>query len=288
MLSGKTAVITGANSGLGRETAVALADMGATLVLICRNPEKAAALERRLAGTGGHVEVLVADLLLQGEVRRLAKQISERHPKIDVLVNNAGTNYISYAQTKDGVERTIAVNYFAPFLLTNLLLEGLKAGAPSRVVNVASSAHYSGKLDPEKIATDRSMGVGGLGAYGRSKLALVLFTYELARRLEGSGVTVNCLHPGAVRTNIWSHAGPLSPFTRLASLFMLSSAEGADTQVYLSSSPEVEGVTGKYFEKRKEKKSSRTSYDRELASRLWTASEKLTGLDAGETAVQRT
>jgi len=286
-MKGKTVVITGASSGLGRETALALADMEASLVLVCRDTEKAAALEKKLTGKGGQVEIHIGDLLLQREVRRVAEEISNRHPKIDVLVNNAGTNFFSYAKTEDGVERTMAVNYFTPFLLTNMLLGGLMAGAPSRVVNVASSAHYSGKLDSDRIATDRRMGVGGIGAYGRSKLALVLFTYEFARRMDGTGVAANCLHPGAVRTNIWSHAGPLSPLTRLASLFMLSSAEGADTQVYLSSSPEVEGITGRYFEKRKEKKSSRTSYDVALATKLWMESEKLTGLDSKTAAGQR-
>jgi len=203
---------------------------------------------------------------------------------LDVLLNNAGSDFTSYRETEDGIERTMALNYFSQFLFTNLLLPTLRNSAPSRIVNVSSVAHYGASLDFDDINGRGRMGAGGLGAYGRSKLAVILFTYELARRLQGSGVTANCLHPGAVRTNIWSHAGVFSPLTRLAALFMLSPDEGAKTSVYLASSPEVDGITGKYFEKCKPKRSSERSYDEAAAARLWSLSERMTGLAAQHAA----
>lgn len=273
-------MVTGTTSGLGKETAIALARMGASLVLVNRDPAKAAEVKKELVRLTGNqeVELLTADLLLQREVKRVASEFLGSNRRLDVLVNNAGTNFTGYRETEEGIERTMAVNYFSPFLLTNLLLEPLRRSAPSRVVNVASTAHYSGQLDLETLGKARKMGVGGLGAYGRSKLALVLFTYELARRLQGSGVSANCLHPGAVRTNIWGHSGAYAPLVRFASLFMRSAEQGAETQVYLASSSEVAGVTGKYFEDLRPKRSSVASYDEDLANRLWEASERMTGL----------
>ena len=164
-------------------------------------------------------------------------------------------------------------------------MDTLKKSAPSRVVNVASSEHYGGHLDPNNVSRDSHMGTVGSGAYSRSKLAVVLFTYELARRLQGTGVTANCLHPGAVRTNIWSHAGAFTPLFRLLSVFMLSAEKGAETSIYLASSPEVEGMSGKYFEKRMPKRSSDNSYDEALAKKLWDISAKTTGLMATPAAV---
>lgn len=272
-------MITGANSGLGKETAIGLAKLGANLVLVCRTKEKGEAAKAEvLRATGSNsIELMTAELSLMKEVRRIAGEYAGSRDKLDVLVNNAGSNFPSYAETEEGIERTMAVNYFAPFLLTNLLLGPLKTAVPSRVVNVSSSAHYSGQLNLEKV-NDRRMGLGGLSAYGRSKLALVLFSYELARRLQGTGVTVNCLHPGAVRTNIWSHAGVFSPLARLGSLFMMSAKIGAETQVYLASSSEVEGVSGKYFEQKEQKRSSSSSYDERLAAGLWELSARMTGI----------
>ena len=279
VMSGKIVLITGANSGIGKETSVGLANMGATLVLVCREREKGESIKRFISDLGrSKPELIVADLTLQKEVKRAASEFLSSHDKLHVLINNAGRTYSSYAETEDGVERTMAVNYFAPFILTNLLLDALKSSAPSRIVNVASSAHYGGHVDPDKINGDGGVGPGGLGAYSRSKLALVLFTYELARRLRGTGVTANCLHPGVVRTNFWSHTGLFGPVTRLGSAFMISARKGAETPVYLASSPEVEGVTGKYFENKKTKESSTDSHSVELAARLWEQSEKMTGL----------
>ena len=276
----KVVLLTGGNSGIGKATALALARMGVDLTLVCRNRARGEAAQRDIAGVSGNsaVSLIIADLLLQREVRRAASEFKGSHARLDVLINNAGSNFPGYAETEDGLERTMALNYFAPFLLTNLLLDMLHRSAPSRVVNVSSSSHYGGRLDLDSINGRGKTGIGGLGAYGRSKLALVLFTYELAKRLQGMGVTVNCLHPGAVRTNIWAHAGPFSPLVRLASLFMMSPEDGAKTSVYLASSAEVEGVTGKYFEKCRQKRASESSYDEALASRLWDLSIKATSL----------
>jgi len=277
-MEGKLVLITGGNSGIGKAAAVDLAKLGADLVLLCRNRDKAdAAKDDIVSASGRQVDIIIADLLLQKEVRRAASEFLETHSKLDVLINNAGANFVTHSETEDGIERTMALNYFAPFLLTNLLVSTLRKSAPSRIVNVSSVAHYEGSLDLSNLRKG-GMGLGGLGAYGRSKLALNLFTYELARRLQGSGVTANCLHPGAVRTNIWSHASVFTPFTMLASLFMLSPEKGAKTSVYLASSPEVEGITGKYFEKCAPKRSSRESYDEAEAAQLWELSMRITGL----------
>jgi NAD(P)-dependent dehydrogenase (short-subunit alcohol dehydrogenase family) len=280
-LAGKTILITGANSGIGKRTALALAKMGASLVLVCRNEKSAKeAIDEIVRKTGNNsIELIVADLLLQREVRRAASEfLSKNHSKLDVLINNAGSNFPSYQETEDDIEKTMALNYFAPFLLTNLLLDIVEKSVPSRIVNVSSVGHFGGHLDLNNLTKDRRMGAQGFAAYQRSKLAIVLFTYELARRLNGKSVTANCLHPGAVRTHIWAHAGAATPFTRLASLFMKSPEEGAKTTIYLASSPEVEGVSGKYFDDCKPKNSSKESYDEVLASRLWEESLKITGL----------
>ena len=282
-VKGKVVLLTGGNSGLGKATALSLAKMGADLTIVCRDRARGESARMEISRESGSasVSLIVADLLLMKEVRRTASEFRVSNRRLDVLMNNAGSNFPGYAETEDGLERTMALNYFAPFLLTNLLLDMLETSAPSRVVNVSSSAHYSGRIDLGDVNGGGDMGMGGLGAYGRSKLALVLFTYELARRLEGRGVTANCLHPGAVRTHIWAHAGAFTPLSRLASLFMMSPGDGARTQIYLASSPQVEGVTGKYFEKSRPKRSSETSYDEALAKKLWETSVKSTGIASG-------
>lgn len=276
----KVALLTGASSGIGKETAIALARAGMELTIVCRDMTKAESAKAEIVRKSGSSQItpLAADLILLKEVRRLAAAFSASHSRLDVLVNNAGRDYTTYEETEDGLERTMALNYFSPFLLTNLLLPLLEKGAPSRIVNVASVAHFSGRLDLNDINAKGDMGPGGLRAYGRSKLALVLFTYELARRMQGKQVTVNCLHPGAVRTNIWSHAGVFTPLTLLGSLFMMGPKRGARTSIYLATSPEVEGVTGKYFEKCRPTESSSTSQDPVLACQLWELSLKRAGL----------
>jgi retinol dehydrogenase 14 len=280
----KVVLITGASSGIGKETALGLAKLGANLVLVCRDKGKGETAREEIAKATGNdsIELILADLLSQREVRRVVAEFKIKHPRLDVLINNAGASFVDYAETGDGIERTMAINYFAPFLLTNLLLDTLKASTPSRVINVTSSEYKDGHLDPDNIGRDSRMGRVGSEAYRRSKLALVLFTYELARQLQGNGVTANCLHPGAVRTKIWSNAGAFTPLFRLFSIFMLSAKKGAETSIYLASSPEVEGVSGKYFVK---KMSKQISCDEVLAKKLWDASLRMTGLAAGPATV---
>lgn len=283
-MSGKVVLLTGASSGIGREAAIELARGGAELTIVCHTPERAVAACKEIQRRSGasSVRALSAELFLLSETRRVAREFAASHSRLDVLVNNAGSNFPSYATTADGFERTMALNYFSPFLLTHLLLPQLKASVPSRVVNVASVAHFSGRLQLDRLRADPEMGVGGLAAYARSKLALVLFTLEMARRLEGSGVTVNCLHPGAVRTNIWSHAGAYTPLTRFGALFMRSPKKGARTTVYLSTAPEVARVSGKYFVDSQERPPSRSAKDPELARKLFELTLAIVGLGAAE------
>jgi NAD(P)-dependent dehydrogenase (short-subunit alcohol dehydrogenase family) len=271
MLDGRTCLVTGANSGLGKETALALAAMKANVVMVCRSKRKGEAARAEIEKKTGNasVDLLLSDLSSLGDVRSLVAEVRSRYGKLHVLVNNAGLFSFS-GKTVDGFETTSAVDYLAPFLLTNLLLELLRSSAPSRIVNVSSIGHFGGHIDLDAI--QRGGGPSGWGGYANAKLALVMFTYELARRLQGTGVTANCLHPGGVATNIWR----IPP--ALVRPFMKSAKEGAETQVYLASSPDVEGVTGKYFDDKAEKRSAEESYDEEKALALWDATSKLVGL----------
>ena len=278
-MAGRVCLVTGANSGIGKETAVGLAELGTKVVMVCRSRERgeAALADIRKRSRSDSVELLLADLASLDSVRALAKEFLEKHESLHVLVNNAGVAMVRRSETVDGFETTFQVDYLSHFLLTNLLLDQLKRSAPSRIVNVSSESHYGGHLKLEDLQMKRGYGV--MKAYSQAKLAQVLFTYELSRRLEGTGVTANCLHPGAVATNIWSRPlGPLSFLGNVSRLFLISPRAGAETPVYLASSPEVDDVTGKYFDKKREKKSSAESYDSELAGRLWAESAKMTGL----------
>jgi len=268
-MAGKTCLITGASSGIGKETALGVARLGAHVVMACRNKQKGeSAIEEIIRETGNNsVELLLADLASLQEVRELAAKVVSRYERLQVLVNNAGLFGVGLDRTVDGFERIIEVNYLAPFLLTNLLLDSLKRNAPSRIVNVASVAHQWGHIDFSNFGRGKSA-----RAYSNSKLALMLFTYELARRLEGTRVSANCLHPGVVATNLWRVP------SWLTALFMVGAREGADTPIFLASSPDIEGVTGKYFHKRAQKKSSSASYDKHVAERLWQLSAQLVGL----------
>jgi|SRR5271157_1605317 len=278
LMSGKVCMVTGANSGIGRATAEQLAMMGASVVIVCRNRSKGErVLSEIRSKTGGSVELLLADFASLDSVRRLAEEFSKTHGSLPVLVNNAGVAKIRRSVTGDGFETTFQVNYLSHFLLTRLLLDTLKKSAPSRIVNVSSVSHYGGSIPLEDLQLRKGYGV--MKAYSLSKLALVLFTYELSRRLSGTGVTANCLHPGAVATNIWGNAmGPLSFLGKVSKLFLIGPDKGAETPVYLASSPDVEGVTGRYFDDKKEKKSSAESYDEKLAAELWDRSSAMVGL----------
>jgi len=281
-LAGKTVLVTGATTGIGKMTALGLARLGPTLVLVGRDPARAEAARAEIAQASGNpnVEVLLADLASQASIRKLALDFQAKHDRLHVLVNNAGAIRMERALTVDGVESTLAVNHLAYFLLVNLLLDVMKKSAPARIVNVASKVHERGKLDFDDLNRERSY--KGFDVYSDSKLANVYFTYELARRLLGTGVTVNCLHPGVVASNFGQSDGNgwLRFAVKVAGLFFLSPEKGAATSIYLASSPEVEGVTGKYFDKCKPAESSRRSHDLQVAQQLWSVSEKLTGLNA--------
>ena len=277
-MQGKTCLITGGSDGIGYVAARELARMGARVVIVGRNAAKTdAAVERIIAGTGNPaVERLLADLSSQREVRRVAAEALERLPRLDVLLNNAGAIFLSSRPSADGIEMTFALNHLGYFLLTSLLLERLRDSAPARIINVSSSSHGSpGKFRLEDLPKPGSN--RGYRAYGRSKLCNILFTYELARRLEGTGVTVNALHPGLVRTNIGRNNGLTGwVVNSFIGARGVDADTGAETLVYLVSSPEAEGVTGKYFVDCRAVPSSALSYDTELAARLWELSERLT------------
>jgi NAD(P)-dependent dehydrogenase (short-subunit alcohol dehydrogenase family) len=288
-LTGRIVVLTGATSGIGLETARALASARATLALVSRDRSKSDEVVRRLRAESGNplVEGHVADLSSLAEVRRVSGELLDRYPAIHVLVNNAGALYTRREETVEGIERTWALNVLAPFLLTHLLLDRMIASAPARVVNVASTAHARGRLnlaDPEGKAR-----YSGFGAYSQSKLALVMETYELARRLDGTGVTANSLHPGFVATR-WgrNNRGLASALLGGAmALFAISAKKGARTSVYLASSPEVAGVTGRYFARERAVASSARSHLPQDARALWAILCAQTGVSPQAPRVER-
>jgi retinol dehydrogenase-14 len=266
----RTVLITGATGGIGKATALALSALGAHVAITGRDPARTDEAAREIrAAAGGQVDAFVADLSSQSEVRRLADEVLGRLPRIDALVNNVGGYWNTRHLTADGLERTFAVNHLAPFMLTTLLLDRLKAGAPARVVSVASNAHKLGRIDFDDLQGERSY--SGARVYNQSKLANVLCCYELARRLAGTGVTANALHPGVVRTGFGADdpAGAQRLFVPLLRPFMKSPARGAATSVYVVSAPELAGVTGRYFVGRTPTRSSPRSYDLAVAARLW-------------------
>jgi retinol dehydrogenase-14 len=277
-LSGLVCVVTGATRGIGRATAAGLAELGAKLVLVSRRQEDGDRVADDLAGGGApRPDVVTADLSSQRSVRHAAAIIREAHPRLHVLINNAGVLPRVREVTEDGLELQFAVNHLAYFLLTNLLLDRLIAAGPARIVNVTSGAHQGGSLDFADLQSERRY--DPVRVYGRTKLANVLFTYELARRLDGTDVTVNCLHPGVIATKLLADYMNV-PLVggALARTFGNSPEKGAEATVYLAASPGVEGVTGKYFVGRQETRSSPASYDEAAGRRLWEVSERLTGL----------
>jgi NAD(P)-dependent dehydrogenase (short-subunit alcohol dehydrogenase family) len=282
-MHGKTCVITGATSGIGREAALQLSQKGASLVLVGRNAQRADAAVRwlRQRVPDADVAVRIADLSRLDEVRRLAGDLTRTVGRIDVLVNNAGAMFDRHALTPDGFERTFALNHLAYFVLTNLLLDKLKEAVPARIVSVASTAHRGATLDFADLA-GRGAAAKGWLAYRRSKLANILFTAELARRLAGSGVTANCLHPGFVASRFGDENGSvfriaLGIAKRLAAI---TPEEGAKTITYLASAPDVAGTTGRYFADCREVRPSAAATDAAAARRLWDESARLAGLPA--------
>lgn len=275
---GKKILVTGATSGIGLEASVALARQGAQLVVVGRDPARTEAAVADVIARSGSTEVshLLCDFSSQADVRRLAEAVLARHDRLDVLINNAGGVNREHRLTVDGIEQTFAVNHLGYFLLTNLLLDLLVRSAPARVVSVASEGHRQGTLDFDDLGFEKQ-GYSIMRAYGRSKLANVLFANELARRLAGTGVTSNSLHPGAVDTNIWSGAPTWSKplIFLLLRPFFWSPEEGAAPIVRLAASPELEGVTGKYFNRNKEAKPAPRARDEALARQLWDVSASL-------------
>ena len=278
-LAGRTVLVTGGTAGIGKATAMGLASMGARVAITGRDRARSEAAAREIRAEGGQVDVFVGDLSAQSEVRRLADEVLHTLARIDVLVNNVGGYWNTRHETADGLERTFALNHLAPFLLTNLLLDRLAHSAPARVVTVASNAQAQGRIDFDDL--QGLSAYSGARAYSQSKLANVLFSYELARRLDGTSVTANALHPGVVSTSFGAEDPAtvqrvLIPFIRR---FMKTPAEGAATSIHLASAPALEQVSGCYFADSKPKTSSKLSYDQAAAARLWQVSADLVGLN---------
>jgi NAD(P)-dependent dehydrogenase (short-subunit alcohol dehydrogenase family) len=276
----KKVLITGGTDGIGKVTALELAKLGAHVIIIGRNPQKTEQTVREIREQSNNerVDFLIADLSEQEQVRRVAAEYRHRYDQLHVLINNAGAFFAKRELTGDGLEKTFALNHLAYFLLTHLLLDLLTKSAPARIINVSSAAHFGGRINFDDLNAEK--GYSGWGAYSNSKLMNVLFTYELARRLQGSGVTVNCLHPGFVATQFGKNNGGLIGLglSLVQRVGAISPQQGAETTLYLATSPEVEGITGRYFDQKKAVESSKISQDEETARRLWEISLELTGL----------
>jgi NAD(P)-dependent dehydrogenase (short-subunit alcohol dehydrogenase family) len=278
-MRGKTIVITGGTSGIGEVAAVAFARMGARIVLVARDKVRADATVARLRESGPGIahSVHFADLLRLAEIKRVAAQIADSEPRIDILINNAGAMFASRLLTEDGLECTFALNHMAYFVLTQGLRERLSASGPARIINTASGAHRGASLDFDDLQSAKSF--GAMKAYGRSKLCNILFTRELARRLQGTEVTANCLHPGFVATRFGDQSGVLmSRIVGLAKFFAISPAKGAETIVYLASSPDVTKTTGQYFCESAPAIPSSQAQDDQSALLLWQRSAALAGM----------
>jgi NAD(P)-dependent dehydrogenase (short-subunit alcohol dehydrogenase family) len=278
-MNNKLCVITGANSGIGFETAKELAKQGAFIVMVCRNEDKAEAAKKQITKetTASGVDIVLCDFASQDEIRKAAYEITNRYEQIDVLINNHGFVAGEYNETVEGLEATFGVNHIGYFLFTNLLLDHVKKAPEARIINVASAAHRNGEFDPENLQLKDNYSTWK--AYANSKLFNILFTVELANRLKGTGVTANCLHPGVIGSNFGSNAGWLiRVFWKIAGPFMKSNREGAETTIYLATSDEVKDVNGAYFKDSKVATPSKAATDKENAERLWELSEQLCGL----------
>lgn len=279
-MTGKICLITGANTGIGKATAIGLAKMAANVVMVCRNRErgqKALAEIKRESGNDS-VRLFFADLSSQAQIHQLVKDFKAKFSNLHVLINNAATVPKHRQTTEDGMEMQLAVNHLAPFLLTNLLIDTLKDSAPSRIITVASKVHRGAAIDFGDLQSEKSY--RRRQAYAMTKLANILFTYELARRLEGAKITANCLHPGVIATNlVTDYIGLPRSLHNISSIIGASPERGAQTSIYLASSPQIENVNGAYFIKKQRANSSPESYDKQMAKRLWQDSMQLTGLD---------
>ncbi len=271
-LKNKTAIITGATSGIGRVTAIAIAKEGARLVLPVRSIEKGEALKEEIAQKTGNtnVEIMHCNLASLDSVRQFAEDFQKKHKKLHLLVNNAGLWEAKRKASVDGIEMNFAVNHLAPFLMTNILLDTIKKSAPARIISVASTAHKYGKMRFNDLEGEKSW--GSMQSYAQSKLANILFTRRLAKELEGSGVTANCLHPGVVNTQLFNKLPGF--IQKISSLFMITPEKGAQTSIYLATSPKVENITGEYFDKKKIAKTTAHARDMQVADKLWEVSKE--------------
>ncbi len=270
-MNGKICLVTGATDGIGKVTVWNLAQQGATVIGVGRDPAKIAAVLQEIGRTPGSVEFLTADLSSQADIRALAETFLSKYDRLDVLVNNAGALFTTYRESVDRIELTFALNHLAYYLLTRLLLDRIVASAPARIINVASDAHQGSAIDFDDLGHRQNY--SGWATYGASKLANILFTFELARQLQGTGVAVNAVHPGFVATHFQAAAG-------LNMRGQLTPEQGADTQTWLAVSDEVEGVTGKYFVRRQDTRAAAAAYDLGVAERLWDVSAQMVGLPA--------
>jgi NAD(P)-dependent dehydrogenase (short-subunit alcohol dehydrogenase family) len=276
-MKGKICLITGANSGIGKATALGLAKKNANVVMLCRNRERGETAQKEIIEKTGNreVDLFLCDLSSLDSIRNFVNEFKTKYQNLHVLINNAGVMLSKRDLSTDGFEMNFAINHLAPFLLTNLLLHLLTKSAPSRIINVSSAAHKYGKIDFEDLQGEKRKS-RFMGLYGSSKLALMLVSYELSRRLEGTGVTLNTLHPGVVNTQLGMDRS--KPRKGIARRFFKTPEKGAETSIYLASSPEVEGVTGKYFINKEVRESSEESYDEQNAKKLWNITEKMTKL----------
>jgi len=279
-MTGKVVLVTGGTGGIGKATAIGLAVLGARVGITGRDLARTGQVAAEIRATSGNpaIDGFAADMSSQAEVRRLAAAVLDAYPRLDVLVNNVGGFWAHRHPTADGLEHTFAVNHLASFLLTNLLLDRLKHSAPARVVNVSSHVQAEGRIDFDDLQGARAY--SGQAAYSQSKLANVMFTNELARRLEGTGVTANSLHPGVVRTNFGAEdqTGLFAVVRQVVLPFLKTPARGAETSIYLASSPEMDGVTGQFFANKKVRTANKFAYEPVIMARLWQASADLVGL----------
>ncbi len=280
-LNGKTILITGGTNGIGKSAALVLANKGGQVIIVGKNPEKTKQVVQQIKTITGNpaADGLIADLSSMEQVRHLAQEFHQRYPYLHILINNAGGIFATRQLTVDGYERTLALNHLAYFLLTNLLLDQLMASSPARIINVSSRAHEGAVINFDDLQNEHHYNYGGYRAYGQSKLANLLFTYELARRLTGKGVTVNAVHPGSVASGFGvNNNGAMRVGMRIFHQFALTPEQGADTVVYLASSREVEGISGKYWFNRKQVPSSAESHNENVQKHLWSVSAQLTGI----------
>jgi NAD(P)-dependent dehydrogenase (short-subunit alcohol dehydrogenase family) len=289
-MKGKVCVVTGSNSGIGKETAVGLAKMGAIIVMVVRSRERGEKAQREIVKQTGNnsVDLMICDLSSMSSIRRFAAEFKKKYGRLEVLINNAGASFSKREATPEGFERNFAVNYLGPFLLTHELLDLLKSSVPSRIINVSSGLAKNGKVDLDDLQSEKNhtrtrfYSPSRASAYDNAKLMVMMFTYELARRLKGSGVTVNVLMPGFTATNLGKNSGSLSSYImfKMVRPMQQSAKKGAETSIYLASSDDIKDTTGKCFAKKKEIKTCPISYDEELQKRLWNKTEDILGLDS--------